>query len=907
MNSFSDELLAMAAKSSRKNSSEWLPFWMHSMDTAGILKKLYRRWVPVSIFSAMEGMREEDIEKLLVFLGLIHDIGKLTAVFQSKLMPCIDEQNDRFAELNIGVGTSREYYYATKSPHSLAGEAILLEAGCPEGVAAVVGSHHGKPTDLSDNPQENIEYHKQNYFRRDEELWRDIWGEWLDFSLDFAGYTNMTDIPVINMSTQLLLSGLLIMGDWIASNTFYFPMISIDEYPECDCYPERVNKAYRRLQFPDRWMPQMFSMGLEDFKEQFGFLPNEMQKVVLDIATNSEFPGMMIIEAHMGNGKTEAALAAAEVLASRNGSGGIYFGLPSQATANGLFPRIKKWAEEQSWEEGHTLELLHGAAALNEAFQILVDNQGNIGEDIPDEGVYVHKWFEGGKTGLLADFAIGTIDQLLMAALKKKHVMLRILGLAGKVVVIDECHAYDAYMNQYLDRVLNWLGRYCVPVILLSATLPSIRREELVKAYIRGKNRKSSKNIELSGAGYPLITWTEGLNVFQREICVNKETREIIVSRIEEENIIETLKEKLKYGGCAGVIVNTVRYAQLLTEKVKNELSDYEVILFHSRFTMTDRAEIEKKILDRIGKTSTFEQRNHFIVIGTQVLEQSLDIDFDFLITQLAPMDLLLQRIGRLHRHDRVRSQNLMKAECMIIENQGRAIDEGSNKIYGGWLLHQTLKTIPDSIQLPLDIPDLVGKVYSLEDNNLDEDEKELLRAYKTQMSILSGKATEFCIKEPSESMNPVLNTITGLLDTSITENSDAEAAVRDGDGTIEVILMIRKDSGNIAWFPWQDEGRELSGEYIPYKEDVLKICKQKIRLPGLFNYKWHQTITELKNDTIKYLKVWQEAPVLKGELFLLLNEQLEKKLVGYTITYSNVNGLMIVKDEGGALNGENL
>lgn len=75
-----------------------------------------------------------------------------------------------------------------------------------------------------------------------------------------------------------------------------------------------------------------------------------------------------------------------------------------------------------------------------------------------EEDVTAHQWFGGRKRGLLSSFVVGTVDQLLMAALKARHVQLRHLGLAGKVVIIDEVHAYDAYMNVYLDRVLTWLG-----------------------------------------------------------------------------------------------------------------------------------------------------------------------------------------------------------------------------------------------------------------------------------------------------------------------------------------------------------------------------------------------------------------------------------------------------------------
>lgn len=278
--------------------------------------------------------------------------------------------------------------------------------------------------------------------------------------------------------------------------------------------------------------------------------------------------------------------------------------------------------------------------------------------DDPEERVMVHQWFQGSKQALLANFVIGTVDQLLMAALQQKHVMLRHLGLAGKVVVIDECHAYDAYMNCYLDRALNWLGEYRVPVILLSATLPAKRRTELVTAYL---NRKTLPDAPWKTCrGYPLLTWTDGKQVQQTGIPLHTPPRRVTMESLTEEHLPETLQNALREGGCAGVIVNTVRKAQDLAARLREELPEFEVLVFHAQFLMPDRAEKEQRLMERIGKRSTPAQRDRLIVVGTQVLEQSLDIDFDYMITELCPMDLLLQRIGRAApgiRAGRVRSQ----------------------------------------------------------------------------------------------------------------------------------------------------------------------------------------------------------------------------------------------------------
>lgn len=896
---FSRELLAMTAKSSKNNSNKWLPFWMHCYDTAGILKKLYSRWVPVATISAMGNISEEELEKIILFLGMVHDIGKLTILFQSRLATCIDGQWERLDEAGIQVKKINEFIYGSKTPHSLAGEAILLDAGCPLGIATVVGAHHGKPLNTTDDPLRNLQYYKSNYCGTDESIWRNLWNEWIDNSLKYAGIQSIKDLPEINMASQLLLSALLIISDWISSNSLYFPLIWEDECFDMRNYPERIKNGWERLRFPERWMPQSYQMDGEDFEVQFGFIPNAIQKAVLDIIAESEIPGLVIIEAQMGQGKTEAALAMSEVLASRRGNGGVYFGLPSQATANGLFPRIKRWAEEQAIEEVHSIELLHGAAILNEEFQYLTEHIENIGEDLPSEGVFIHQWFEGKKTGLLSDFAIGTVDQILMAALKKKHFMLRMFGLVGKVVIVDECHSYDAYMNYYLERVLNWLGGYGTSVILLSATLPSCRRQDLVRAYIYGKNRRLSKKVNVEGKGYPLITWTENAEVRQMKIQVFQEKKKIRISRIIEKAIPEDLRQRLSLGGCAGVIVNTVCSAQLLSQKLQAELPDYKVILYHSRFIMADRVDIEKEILRRVGKLSSKEERDKTIIVGTQVLEQSLDIDFDVLFTQLCPMDLLLQRIGRLHRHKRNRPKRVSHAECIVVAEEESPYDQGSEAIYGKWLLYRTWKFLKNEICLPDDIPVLVENVY---DENFEEiltaDEKAIFLDYRNSQKQKRIRAEQFCIPTPSNSRSPIINSIEGMLDTSINDKSDAEATVRDGDGSIEVIIMKNNNNGTISYVPWQNQGQKLLAEYMPCREDVKKISMQKVRLPRIFNYNWNDVIDELKSVTQTNLPEWIKSPTLKGELFLLLDENNEALLAGKRILYTKQEGLMI-KEEG--------
>ena len=500
----------LAGKTDPENASLWLPLWMHLWDTAGIMERLVRQWLPESVKRSMGFEREEALLAHARFLGGIHDIGKATVAFQANILPTLPEVRQRLetlTPLDCPEQNRRE------SPHARAGEAILLWDDCPGGLASIVGAHHGKPQSCA-AVDDQLECWESNYYPKGQEkVWQGFWTELLMTVLQDCGFDDTAELYDLDPQEEVLLTGLLIMADWIASNTEYFPLIPVEELGSMEDYPARVDRAWEKLALPFPWEAQPGIADPQEFAVRFGFAPNAVQRAVLKAADTAAEPGILILEAQMGVGKTEAALAAAEIMASRFGLGGVLFGLPTQATANGIFPRLLGWADTQSEETlPQAIKLAHGMAELNENYLRLQGRGVQLEEDAQEEHqVQVHQWFRGNKQALLANFVIGTVDQLLLAALAQKHVMLRHLGLAGKVVIIDECHAYDTYMNCYLDRALEWLGWYKVPVILLSATLPARRRAELVEAYRQKKDAPDAP--WKTSCGYPLLTWTDGAEV----------------------------------------------------------------------------------------------------------------------------------------------------------------------------------------------------------------------------------------------------------------------------------------------------------------------------------------------------------------------------------------------------------
>ncbi len=908
---FSPELSAVMAKSDRESGSLWLPFLMHSLDTTGIIGKLADMWLPESTLDYLSDLcgGEETAKKVMKFCALVHDIGKTTPVFQAKIAEA------------AGYSPFAEYYSASpdhfpdaeKTPHALASEVILLAHGCPEGIASVCGAHHGKPATLDDKPRKQMTFFSNNYYDGKDEFFKNICNEWLDFALESSGFDGTAALPVIPMPAQMIICGLLIVSDWIASNTHYFPLIPTDSKGSLSDYPARIDAAWDRLSFPAPWHSDaVFGMTDDAFEARFGFPPNATQSEIISEASDADSGGIFIIEAPMGLGKTEAALACAEILSAKNGAGGLFFGMPTQATSNGIFPRLIKWAESLGGETPRSIRLAHAAAELNNDYREILEGHGNISDETGG-GLIVHEWFSGRKQVLLSDFVIGTVDQLLMAALKQKHVMLRHLGLAGKVAVIDECHAYDAYMSRYLDTALNWLGSYGVPVIILSATLPAEKRKKFICAYL-GKDPKRMPDGEwMHSLDYPQLVLTKNGVPAAKKLPYNGGRKQVVLSRITGDDLKDPVGYAISRGGCAGIIVNTVKKAQEIAEELRAAFPESEVILMHAQFIMTERAKREKTILDRVGKNSTPETRRGLIIVGTQVLEQSLDMDFDLMITELCPTDLLLQRTGRLHRHDRVRPAGLETAKCFVLDTGEDELDPGSKAIYGEWLLMKTRALLPDSLTLPDDIPGLVQRTYNNNDTemfgSMTERLESALQEYDVMTNSKSRKANSYRIKNPPERGSRAFSCpLDGMLDNSIQINEAAgEMAVRDGDPSIDVIALMMGDDGKVHLIG--DSEVMVPTDRIPSKEEALAAARQKLRLPGYFcrtTVKYGEyrradiTVSELEKQTERFFPEWKNSSLLRDELVLLFDSCCNAELCGAALHYDTGSGLKYeTKDKG--------
>lgn len=908
------QMLALVAKTDSESENLWLPLAFHLRDTAAVMEYLTQNWLPQRYCDCLD-LSREDFLKLAKAAAMFHDVGKSTKIFQEKITRQRPELRERLRHMGLDAEFSLTEQPAESIPHAAAGAELLrwrlTEEGADEkeaedsALAAIVGAHHGKTEDgetasfLIKCPKEFGWTGKGN----SNTPWGAVQETLIDWAEEQTGDSSLIQLPDCSMAAQMPLTGLVIMADWIASNTAYFPLIPIEEMP--DSYDEtRAQCAFQKLRLPGPWIISDDWKAEDYFKRRFTFEANVVQKTMERIAAQTETPGVMILEAPMGHGKTEAALSAAEILMNRFHLGGAAFFLPSQATSNAMFARMTQWAQHQPDAVRVAVELIHGQAAFNAEFAALDAGSVRVAQDEPvAESLTVHSFFRGRKTGLLANLVVGTVDQLLMAALQQKHVMLRQLGLTGKVVIIDECHAYDAYMNVYLDRVLNWLGAYRVPVILLSATLPGKRRAQLLRAYL-GERRSGGKEAE-TAQEYPLLSLTQGDKILMEAIPAQGQSRCVAIRKTEEESALAEAGRILEHG-CVGMIVNTVKRAQMLREKLKTRYPNAEILMDHSQFLVSDRLEHEREILRRVGKHSDGKTRKGVLVIGTQVLEQSLDLDFDLLITDLCPMDLLLQRIGRLHRHKRTRPTEAAEARCLVLGANGE-LDGGSRAVYGDYLLLRTREFLPETIRLPEDISPLVQKTYGKIDLlQTDAQYETAWQQYQKEQDDQKNKAKSFLLPKPER--DPLARfaekTIVGIMNGGAPGFTDlqARAAVRDGTASIEVLVVQRTEDGTARMLSGEQKGMEIRTDTQPSREEARAIAMQRLRLPARFSQSYcvDSVIDELETVTARFLPEWMLAPMLQGEAFLILEPDGKAELNGEKLRYDPQIGL-IREDEHGA------
>ena len=605
-------------------------------------------------------------------------------------------------------------------------------------------------------------------------------------------------------ATVPILAGLISVADWIGSNTDYFPFDSergpADYFRESD---QRVRFALAKT----GWLPKPVYAAPLPFEKVFtSFPPNDLQKGVAELVDKQTGPFLLAVEAQMGQGKTEAALYAVDSSLCGNRARGLYVALPTQATSNAMFSRVRK---DYLAKRGHSnidenFQLVHGNALLDSVTRV-----SGVGDSLDDdsEAVAARSWFTARKRPLLAPFGVGTIDQALLGVLQTRHWFVRLFGLANKVVVFDEVHAYDTYTSTLLDRLIEWLSALRCTVILLSATLPYKRLSELVRAY---SGRELGNVPE-----YPRITLAGRSESLSVSIDAKGEQRVVSLEfeSGEPSEVAQLVSERLFGGGCVAVICNTVDRAQNVREaickKFKDELDDCELILFHARTPFGWRKAREDEVLRKFGKPNedgrSPDRPFKAVVIATQVIEQSLDLDFDWILTDMAPIDLLLQRLGREHRHHRGARPPAFQSPTFTILSDGEVGGAppgfGSAGIYERYTLLRSWLAIAGKshVTLPDDIDQLVQWVYGDEevDDATPEWKKSLSDGWK-DMENRTRRAREDAegrvIPKPDKPTRLVRSLSAEMDEDDNPATTQAlRALTRDADPSIRVVCLIRR------------------------------------------------------------------------------------------------------------------
>lgn len=739
--------------------------------------------------------------KIMSFFVAMHDLGKLSPGFQSSLgikninfIPMqqwkpyekywkgIERAFHEKFQINHGyVSTHSLLSFFHKKNKNLNKNSFLVN------FALAIGHHHDKKQEFEIISKWNeIEfYHINKHYLGDnqwdelrENIINSVWEIIIGNELSIEYFINQfaENEAQLNIQFEVLFAGFACSADWISSNEnfFQYEFIVRNNIEMQDYFLEKKKQAKDILEGNIFWGNQNSQYFTEDnFKNIFHFSPCSFQNDVLNVVKNIHSPSLTILEAPMGMGKTEAALSFLMSPFSKK-SRGLYFALPTQATSNQMYERVNQTLHSFFQEKGTQvqLQILHANKKWNELnLELLIDSEANlknksslndeIGQvydeefesffsDSKQNGTVASSWHENSRTGLLTEFGVGTVDQILKSVLlHEKHYFVKHFGLAGKTIILDEIHAYDAYMDKIICRLLEWLGFNECQVILMSATLPKEKRENFLHAF-------SNSKIETSNQGFPRISHVTFQNPksFYEKISNTKDlkSKKTPVKFIEitdycslVQKVLQDIENAISFNKTKviGIVCNTVKTSQEIFKAFEDYgISKKDLLLFNARFSMQIRLEKENYIKDCLGKSEFQKHLNKEtnlrpkfkIIIATQVIEQSLDIDFDYMYSFLCPIDLLLQRMGRHFRrcrwdlktnedffpttfgviHEKCDTDNLPKFELC----------SGTKKVYFESILLKTYLVLKEFLNKKngiiddvFDLEQLISEVYSNKNN----------------------------------------------------------------------------------------------------------------------------------------------------------------------------------------------
>ncbi len=748
-----------------------LPY--HCLDVAAVAAEWWAASPTLRHLLCKATDRDEPTTRAWVlFFITLHDIGKLDIRFQLKSPDTLQALQSDFdpddASRDVRYDHGKEGYswfvkdagYSDLTPEEIDHWKPWLQA---------VAGHHGSlPREISDSDPDA----EKTIIKQDARARREFAIDIAELFLTPAGLS-LKDTPPLAPD---LLAGFCSISDWLGSDEKKFPY----------CQQQHTLKQYWHKQLK-RAHSAIHDSGLIGMPLAKGgmavlypdYRPRQVQTLIEQIPVK---PGITLIEAPTGSGKTEAALAyAANLLANGTGEA-IIFALPTQATANAMFKRLQSIAKTL-FPNGTNLLLAHGRAKYHPGFSALKEATGKTVQGDEEAITQCVEWLGASrKRAFLGQIGVCTVDQVFLSVLPVRHQFVRAFGVRKAALIIDEVHAYDAYMYGLLVSVLKGQQQNGGSAILLSATLPAWQKALLLGYKADNKPEQQA---------YPLITYCESGK--QPETYPIKDdtqhpplrlietTCRSTANMLPDNALISDIIHAAESGALVAVICNLVADAQQLAKHLRDQCKTVPVDLFHSRFCFADRQQIELNILHHYGHDA--DRRSGKILVATQVIEQSLDLDFDWMITQLCPVDLLFQRMGRLHRHEREqRPPDHEVPRCTILVPEGNDY-ELHELIYGYrrilWRTQMLLADQPQ-IEFPTAYRDWIEQVYQAE-------------PWKDEPRLITDEANDFLIEQDG-------NFYTGkqLANVAAKPLPDTEGAAgrltRDGEMSLTVVLATKVD-----------------------------------------------------------------------------------------------------------------
>lgn len=584
------------------------PAVYHMLDVAAVAERLIKPFaLPDSLNAA------------LILLIALHDLGKINEGFR-RMLRTPDGGRQKFRHWEVSEVLLRHH-------DGLLGKILGGDALPREALYAAVAGHHGRPPDLQ---FPSAQARRARFGPKDDAL--KIAGEGVGASADvIAQFAALWPDASLNGMTleaaQILgwwLAGLCTTADWIGSNTDWFPPQS-GQMPLLDYLTSARERAGVAVK----------AAGLGGAPAQTGSLfdfPLRPMQVACDQIALPDGPMLAVIEDETGAGKTEAALLLAHRMLQAGKARGIFFALPTMATADAMFRRASNVVGTML--DRPSVTLAHGRAGLSEEFRDLQFGRA----ESPDDVTCTEWLVDSRRRTLLADVGVGTIDQALLAVLPVKFEALRLFGLSSKILIVDEVHELgEPYIGAELEALLRMHRAAGGSAILLTATLPLALRARLLAVY--GGHADSR--------AYPALTIAGGDVVTDLPQKTGDKGAVKVVRLPTAEAAVDLLVTQVQNGAACVWVRNSVDDAIAALEALRAR--GVPADLLHARFALGDRKRIEAAALARFGKNGS--GRAGRVLIGTQVLESSLDLDFDVMVSDLAPMAALIQRAGRLWRH----------------------------------------------------------------------------------------------------------------------------------------------------------------------------------------------------------------------------------------------------------------